>query len=159
MMSPHTRGLTCLLMIEHACSSAQTFIELFIASEALQLRSEKSLLLWLARWAEKPSVKQDGRQTGGWMLNGQQRLWGGNYHFIQSFPSVLEVRMIQQMGLLGNSAPEVTWQELDASPSLCSSLVLHPLCSWSCCCCCQTEASTGISGHRICWLSCSFSQA
>lgn len=61
MMSPHARGWTCLLMIEHACSSVQTFRELFMASEALQLRSEKSLLLWMARWAEKGSVKQGGR--------------------------------------------------------------------------------------------------
>lgn len=48
-------------MNEHACGSAQIFRELFIASEALQLRSEKSLLLWRGRWAEKASVKQSGR--------------------------------------------------------------------------------------------------
>lgn len=32
-----------------------------MASEALQPRSEKSSLLWVARWAEKASVKQGGR--------------------------------------------------------------------------------------------------
>lgn len=162
MMSLHTRGLTCLLMIEHACSRAQIFRELFIASEALQLRSEKSLLLWMAGWAEDASVKQGGRLWAECWMDSRV-CEEGNDQFIRAFLLCWKWGWFSKRDFLGT----VLQSSLQRWPG--SSWMLLPHCAApscyilcipdSCCCCCKTETSTGISGHRICWLNCSFSQA